>query len=162
MPHPRSGESFSADGSTTAQPSRLRIRRRVSFISCPRGLIAMRSFGGQRLGDAREVETLFRNESDQRTEPLLWWQPTANDAFGLTLGLGSIGLYGPGLVRGFNPQTAGNVRIDGLYCDQQGTLSNRVVEGSTIRIGVSEIGNAFPAPTGILDYERRLWRHIGS
>src|SRR5271156_136078 len=80
---------------------------------------------------------------------------TANDAFGLTLGLESIGLYGPGLVRGFNPQTAGNVRIDGLYFDQQGALSNRVVEGSTIRIGVSEIGYAFPAPTGIVDYDLR-------
>jgi hypothetical protein len=80
---------------------------------------------------------------------------TANDAFGLTLGLESIGLYGPALVRGFNPQTAGNVRIDGLYFDQQGALSNRVVEGSTIRIGVSEIGYAFPAPTGIVDYDLR-------
>jgi iron complex outermembrane recepter protein len=80
---------------------------------------------------------------------------TADDAFGLTLGLESIGLYGPGLVRGFNPQTAGNVRIDGLYFDQQGALSNRVVEGSTIRIGVSEIGYAFPAPTGIVDYDLR-------
>ena len=80
---------------------------------------------------------------------------TANDAFGLTLGLESIGLYGPGLVRGFNPQSAGNVRIDGLYFDQQGPLSNRVVEGSTIRIGVSEIGYAFPAPTGIVDYDLR-------
>src|ERR1700722_3609531 len=80
---------------------------------------------------------------------------TANDAFGLTLGLESIGLYGPGLVRGFNPQSAGNVRIDGLYFDQQGALSNRVVEGSTIRIGVSEIGYAFPAPTGIVDYDLR-------
>jgi iron complex outermembrane recepter protein len=80
---------------------------------------------------------------------------TANDAFGLTLGLESIGLYGPGGVRGFNPQTAGNVRIDGLYFDQQGALSNRVVEGSTIRIGVSEIGYAFPAPTGIVDYDLR-------
>src|ERR1700691_3712881 len=80
---------------------------------------------------------------------------TANDAFGLTLGLESIGLYGPSLVRGFNPQTAGNVRIDGLYFDQQGALSNRVVEGSTIRIGVSEIGYAFPAPTGIVDYDLR-------
>jgi iron complex outermembrane receptor protein len=79
----------------------------------------------------------------------------ANDAFGLTLGLESIGLYGPGGVRGFNPQTAGNVRIDGLYFDQQGALSNRVVEGSTIRIGVSEIGYAFPAPTGIVDYDLR-------
>jgi len=80
---------------------------------------------------------------------------TANDAFGLTLGLESIGLYGPGLIRGFNPQAAGNVRIDGLYFDQQGALSNRVVEGSTIRIGVSEIGYAFPAPTGIVDYDLR-------
>jgi iron complex outermembrane recepter protein len=80
---------------------------------------------------------------------------SATDAFGLTLGLESIGIYNPGGVRGFNPQTAGDVRIDGLYFDQQGPLSNRVVEGSTIRVGVSEIGYAFPAPTGIVDYDLR-------
>jgi iron complex outermembrane receptor protein len=80
---------------------------------------------------------------------------SANDAFGLTLGLESIGLYSSGQVRGFSPQTAGNVRIDGLYFDQQGSLSNRVIEGSAIRVGVSEIGYAFPAPTGIVDYELR-------
>jgi iron complex outermembrane receptor protein len=80
---------------------------------------------------------------------------SANDGFGLTLGLESIGLYNPGFVRGFSPQVAGNVRIDGLYFDQQGSLSNRVVEGSTIRIGVNEIGYAFPAPTGIVDYDLR-------
>jgi len=80
---------------------------------------------------------------------------SADDAFGLTLGLESIGMYGPSSVRGFSPQVAGNVRIDGLYFDQQGALSNRVVEGSTIRVGVSEIGYAFPAPTGIVDYDLR-------
>ena len=80
---------------------------------------------------------------------------TADDAFGLTLGLESIGLYGSGSVRGFSPQIAGNVRIEGLYFDQQGPLSNRVVEGSTVRVGVSEIGYAFPAPTGIVDYDLR-------
>src|SRR5579863_7348921 len=80
---------------------------------------------------------------------------SAQDAFGLTLGLESIGLYGPGGVRGFSPQAAGNVRIDGLYFDEQGGLSNRVVEGSTTRVGVSEIGYAFPAPTGIVDYDLR-------
>jgi iron complex outermembrane receptor protein len=80
---------------------------------------------------------------------------SAEDAFGLTLGLESIGMYSPGQVRGFSPQTAGNVRIGGLYFDQQGALSNRVIEGSTIRVGVSEIGYAFPAPTGIVDYELR-------
>ena len=79
----------------------------------------------------------------------------ADDAYGLTLGLESVGLYSPGLVRGFSPQTAGNVRIDGLYFDQQGGLTNRVVEGSVIRVGVSEIGYAFPAPTGIVDFDLR-------
>jgi iron complex outermembrane recepter protein len=79
----------------------------------------------------------------------------AQDAFGLTLGLESIGLYGPGGIRGFSPQAAGNIRIDGLYFDEQGSLSNRVVEGSTTRVGVSEIGYDFPAPTGIVDYDLR-------
>ena len=80
---------------------------------------------------------------------------SAQDAFGLTLGLETIGMYSPGQVRGFSPQSAGNVRIDGLYFDQQGSLSNRVIEGSTIRVGVSEIGYAFPAPTGIVDFQLR-------
>lgn len=80
---------------------------------------------------------------------------SAEDAYGLTLGLESVGLYNPGLVRGFNPQAAGNIRIDGMYFDEQGSLSNRVIEGSTIRVGVSEIGYAFPAPTGIVDYNLR-------
>jgi len=82
----------------------------------------------------------------------------ADDAYGLTLGLESVGLYSPGLVRGFNPQAAGNVRIDGLYFDEQGPLSKRVIEDSSIKVGVSEIGYAFPAPTGIVDYELR---HVG-
>jgi hypothetical protein len=37
----------------------------------------------------------------------------------------------------------------------RGALSSRVVEGSTIRIGVSEIGYAFAAPTGIVDHDLR-------
>jgi iron complex outermembrane recepter protein len=80
---------------------------------------------------------------------------SAEDAFGLTIGLESTGIYNPGMVRGFNPQTAGNARIDGLYFDQQGSLSQRVIEGSTIRVGISEIDYAFPAPTGIVDYDLR-------
>jgi iron complex outermembrane recepter protein len=80
---------------------------------------------------------------------------SADDAYGLTLGLESVGLYSPGLIRGFSPLAAGNVRIDGLYFDEQGGLSNRVVEGSTIRVGVTEIGYDFPAPTGIVDYDLR-------
>ena len=80
---------------------------------------------------------------------------SAGDAFGLTLGLETVGMYSPGQVRGFSPQAAGNVRIDGLYFDQEGSLSNRVIEGSTVRVGITEIGYAFPAPTGIVDYGLR-------
>ena len=80
---------------------------------------------------------------------------SADDAFGLSLGLEKVGLYNPGSVRGFSPISAGNVRIDGMYFDLQGEPSNRVVEGSTIHVGVSEIGSPFPAPTGIADYNLR-------
>src|ERR1700761_2394417 len=80
---------------------------------------------------------------------------SAADAFGLTLGLESVGLYNPGSVRGFSPISAGNVRIDGMYFDLQGPPSERVVEGSTVHVGVSEVGYPFPAPTGIADYNLR-------
>jgi iron complex outermembrane receptor protein len=80
---------------------------------------------------------------------------SADDAFGLTLGLESVGIYSPGSVRGFSPISAGNVRIDGMYFDLQGAPSERVVEGSTVHVGVSEIGYPFPAPTGIADYNLR-------
>jgi iron complex outermembrane receptor protein len=82
----------------------------------------------------------------------------ADDAFGMTLGTETIGIYGPALVRGFNPQAAGNVRLDGLYFDQQAPLSNRVIEGSTIHVGISNTGYIFPAPTGIVDYTLRSGR----
>ena len=80
---------------------------------------------------------------------------SADDAFGLRLGLESVGLYSPGSVRGFSPISAGNVRIDGMYFDLQGPPSDRVIEGSTIHVGVGEIGYPFPAPTGIADYNLR-------
>jgi iron complex outermembrane recepter protein len=83
---------------------------------------------------------------------------SADDAFGLSLGLEKVGLYNPGSVRGFSPISAGNVRIDGMYFDLQGPPSARVVEGSTMHVGVSEIGYPFPAPTGIADYNLR---HVG-
>jgi len=76
----------------------------------------------------------------------------AEDAFGATIGNESIGLYSEDEVRGFSPVTAGNVRIEGLYFDRQGVLPPRLVEGSTIRVGLSAQSYAFPAPTGIVDY----------
>lgn len=77
---------------------------------------------------------------------------TAEDAFGATLGVESIGLYSTSRVRGFSPVTAGNVRIEGLYFDRQAWLPIRLVEGSTIHVGIAAQGYPFPAPTGIVDY----------
>lgn len=51
----------------------------------------------------------------------------AEDAFGTSIGRETIGLYDSGSVRGFSPTTAGNVRVEGLYFDQQGGLNVTVV-----------------------------------
>jgi len=76
----------------------------------------------------------------------------AEDAFGATLGDESIGLYSTSRVRGFSPVAAGNVRLEGLYFDRQAWLPTRLVEGSTIHVGIAAQGYPFPAPTGIVDY----------
>jgi iron complex outermembrane receptor protein len=79
----------------------------------------------------------------------------ADDAFGRSVGDSSIGIYSESDVRGFSPSTAGNLRIHGLYYDQQGILTGRLLRGSTIRVGISAQSYPFPAPTGIADYALR-------
>lgn len=76
---------------------------------------------------------------------------SAEDAFGMTVGSESLGVYNSSNVRGFSPSSAGNFRIEGLYFDRQANLNNRIQAGSTIRVGVAAQGYAFPAPTGIID-----------
>ncbi len=75
----------------------------------------------------------------------------AEDAFGKSVGDESIGIYNSGDVRGFSPTDAGNLRIEGLYFDQQAGLIDRVSDSSTIRVGLSAQSYPFPAPTGIAD-----------
>jgi iron complex outermembrane receptor protein len=82
----------------------------------------------------------------------------ASDAFGSAVGGERIGLYTTDDIRGFNPIEAGNARIEGLYFDQQERPSNRLIEGSTMRVGITAQGFPFPAPTGIVDYRLRLTR----
>lgn len=79
----------------------------------------------------------------------------ADDAFGKTVGDEQVGIYNPGLARGFSPVAAGNLRIEGLYFDQQNGPSDRVIGGSSIHVGISAQGYPFPAPTGIADYSLR-------
>lgn len=79
----------------------------------------------------------------------------AGDAFGTSVGNEKIGLYGASDVRGFSPINAGNIRIEGLAVTEHGGFTNRVVSGSTIRVGLTAQGYPFPAPTGIADYSLR-------
>ncbi|MBJ7418461.1 MAG: hypothetical protein JHC88_23920, partial [Niveispirillum sp.] len=79
----------------------------------------------------------------------------ATDAFGLRVGTESIGLYDAGNVRGFSPDSAGNVRLAGLFISQQGSLSDRVVDATSIRVGLNTVGLLFPAPSGIADLSLR-------
>jgi iron complex outermembrane receptor protein len=80
----------------------------------------------------------------------------AEDAFGVSIGRESLGLYTSSSVRGFSPTAAGNVRIDGLYFDQVWGLNSRLRDTSRIRVGPSAQGYPFPAPTGIVDYNLRI------
>jgi iron complex outermembrane recepter protein len=77
---------------------------------------------------------------------------TASDAFGTSVGTERIGLYTNDEARGFNPIEAGNARIEGLYFDQQERVQNRLLDGSTVRVGITAQGLLFPAPTGLVDH----------
>ena len=69
----------------------------------------------------------------------------ASDAFGVTVGLQTIGLYGPLNVRGFNPAQAENLRIEGLYYDQQITSSNPFLfNRSDVKVGIAAQSYSFP------------------
>jgi iron complex outermembrane receptor protein len=81
---------------------------------------------------------------------------TAGDAFGNTVGFQTIGLYSPINARGFNPAQAENLRIEGLYYDQQLTYSNPFLfSRSDMRVGIAAQSYSFPSPTGIVDYKLR-------
>lgn len=80
---------------------------------------------------------------------------SADDAFGSTVGNERTGIYSDSDIRGFSPVKAGNLRIEGIYFDQQASLTSRVRAGSTIRVGVAALDYPFPAPTGIVDYKLR-------
>ena len=77
----------------------------------------------------------------------------SDDAFGRSVGNDKSGLYTTDEVRGFNPVDAGNVRLQGLYIDIVDKIPTRLVDGSTIRVGVAAQRYPFPAPTGLVDFD---------
>ena len=80
---------------------------------------------------------------------------SADDAFGSTVGTEKSGIYNDMEVRGFNPVRAGNLRVEGVYFDEQGGLTGRVRAGSRVRVGIAALDYPFPAPSGIVDYQLR-------
>jgi iron complex outermembrane recepter protein len=80
----------------------------------------------------------------------------AEDAFGTSVGLQNVGLYSQTDARGFNPQQAGNLRIEGLYFDQQTWVTGScMVRETAMRIGIAAQSYSFPSPTGIADLSLR-------
>jgi iron complex outermembrane receptor protein len=80
----------------------------------------------------------------------------AEDAFGTSIGFQNVGLYSPDDARGFSPQQAGNLRIEGLYFDQQTWVTGGcMVRETTMRVGIAAQSYSFPAPTGIADLSLR-------
>jgi iron complex outermembrane receptor protein len=84
---------------------------------------------------------------------------SAQDAFGTSIGDDSIGLYSSTNARGFSPQDAGNIRIEGLFFDQLTRgfgFGSQLVKSTTMRVGLSAQSYPAPAPTGIADVRLRL------
>jgi iron complex outermembrane receptor protein len=76
----------------------------------------------------------------------------AEDAFGTSTGYQAIGLYSIADARGFNPQQAGNLRIEGLFFDMPGMYLNDCLASTiTMKVGIAAQSYSFPAPTGIVD-----------
>lgn len=75
----------------------------------------------------------------------------ADDGFGKSVGSESVGIYANGEVRGFSASDAGNARIEGLYYNESGAISDLFVAERNIKVGLTAFGQPFPAPTGIVD-----------
>jgi len=81
----------------------------------------------------------------------------ADDAFGTTVGSQTIGLYDADNVRGFSPRDAGNLRIEGLYFDQETFAADScLVSAQSIKVGLAAQSFNFPAPTGIANFSVRV------
>ncbi len=77
---------------------------------------------------------------------------SADDAFGSRVGNDTgVGIYDMRNARGFDPQQAGNIRVEGMYIDIQGMFGARLNRSQNVRVGISAQSYPFPAPTGIVE-----------
>jgi iron complex outermembrane recepter protein len=90
-------------------------------------------------------QTAFAQRADENA------LASAEDAFGTRVGNEGVGLYDSRNARGFDPQQAGNMRLYGLYFDQQALFGPRLQRSQAMRVGLTAQSFPFPAPTGIVD-----------
>lgn len=77
----------------------------------------------------------------------------ATDAFGISDGEDSIGIYDSSSVRGFDVAAAGNYRINGSYFVKSSGVSHFFVQSTQVRIGLAAAGMDFPGPLGVINYQ---------
>jgi len=80
---------------------------------------------------------------------------SAADAFGVTAGDESIGVYDETSVRGFDLEAAGNYRMNGTYFVKSSGVSNFFLESRIVRIGYNTLNSSLPGPSGLVDYQLR-------
>ena len=80
---------------------------------------------------------------------------TAADAFGERVGTEQSGLYSETQVRGFDLNDSGAYRIDDAYFSRAAAMSDPVLAGVGVRVGVNAVRLAYPAPSGVVNYRLR-------
>jgi iron complex outermembrane receptor protein len=80
----------------------------------------------------------------------------ATDAFGERVGLNQVGLYSPVQTRGFDLMASTSAfRLNGFYFHPAAELSESLVQGSSINVGISAAALDLPSPTGVISYRLR-------
>lgn len=79
----------------------------------------------------------------------------AEDAFGERQGVEQIGLYDEGQVRGFDLGNSGAYRIDGAYFARNSFLTDSILQGVGVQVGVGAARLDFTSPSGVVNYRLR-------
>src|SRR3546814_9676540 len=87
-----------------------------------------RTTGALRLGAAISVLAALPAAAQNRSGDNAVTQ--AEDAFGVSIGRETLGIYSSSNARGFSPSAAGNVRVEGLYFDPVYLLTSILADRS--------------------------------
>src|SRR3546814_6724137 len=103
-----------------------------------------RTTGALRLGAAISVLAALPAAAQNRSGDNAVTQ--AEDAFGVSIGRETLGIYSSSNARGFSPSAAGNVRVEGLYFDPVYLLTSILADSVSVKVGLSAQSYPFAAP----------------